>query len=335
MTKQYISPKDTAEDAELLNLRITIGRPVDVAKMPPSIEKLIPYFLENIRDNPSPSKIRAEVIPKLEQLIEQFPTLAVLYNYLVAALERLGEHEKLAVLLKEQYQKNPDYLFARINYAHQLLRQGGIEEIPEIFAHTFALQTLYPQRKEFHVTEVIAFCTFMALYQDTLEYKSASEAWIDLASSVAPGHPEIKKFASLVKNKQLVLWQKTKPRKDSGQEHFPPSTLLVFATPEQDLIDIITPMLPIPCTILPHTAENLKTQGIFIHSKTQVSITSVFDGGHEGGVICTIEHPAMENDKRNLAISITHVIIKPKHKAEMRVQAYQRKRIAQLKRENG
>jgi hypothetical protein len=94
-------------------------------------------------------------------------------------------------------------------------------------------------------------------------------------------------------------------------------------------------MLPIPCTIQPSTAEHLKKKGMFIHPKMQVLITAVLDGAYEGGVMCTIETHNSKGEAHALIVSITHVIIKPKHKAEMRVQAYQRKRIAEIARDKG
>jgi hypothetical protein len=110
---------------------------------------------------------------------------------------------------------------------------------------------------------------------------------------------------------------------------------IVLATPEQDLIDYLTPFLPIPCTILPHIAEKLnKEHGTAISSKTQCIINYLLDGGNEGGVLCEIQMP-QRNQKNALLMSITHLSIKPKHKTEIRVQAYQRKRIAQIKKEGG
>jgi hypothetical protein len=338
MTKRYISPNDTPDTEVLLELRITTESLTSMVKAPPSVEKHFAYFLENLRDKPSVPKIRAEVLPKLEKLIEQYPDIPPLYNYLSAALELLGEDEKVDVLLEEQYRKNPQYVFARLNYGYNLFSQGRTDEIPELLAHKFTLQELFPERKEFHVSEVCAFAAFMGLYQYILGHRKASDAWLELASMIDSENIQIRKVKSIIqgRSKKFAISKLLKSQGKSNEEHFPPSMNLIFMTPEQILIDIITPFLPIPCTVQPHTAKSLASQqGIFLQPTTQLMITSVFDAGHEGGVVCTIDSPKLEESKRDLVISITHLIIKPKHKAAIRIQEYQRKRNAQLRREHG
>jgi hypothetical protein len=165
-----------------------------------------------------------------------------------------------------------------------------VEKIPEVLGSTFVLQEMYPERKEFHIAEAVSFTTFMALYQDTLGYTSASKAWLDLASAIEPEHSEVKKVRSLTRwnLKQKLLRRSVQHQHHGGKEHFPPSMLLIFASPEQDLIDFLTPLLPVPCTLQPRTAEHLQRQGLAIHPKTPMLITGVLDGGYEGGVVCDL-----------------------------------------------
>jgi hypothetical protein len=328
MLKRYISPEDDADIAEnepLLEFRITNKRMTSSEKVPPDVEKLAPYFLDHLRNNPQKTKIREEVLPKLERLLEKHPTSSFLYNFLAAALEQLGEFDRLDALVEEQYHKNPHYIFARLNYAHRLLELGRVSEIPDALAHTFTLHELFPEYKEFHVTEAVGFSALMALYQHTLGHTNASEAWLELASEIEPKHPQLQKIIAHIKRKA--------PQRDSsqaGNEHFPPSMNIIFMTPEQDMIDFLTPMLPVPCTLLPSTAVHLHKQGVAVSPKTQVSIMKVLDGAHEGGVLCEIGTHDKNGQESVLIVSLTHLIIKPKHKAEIRVQAYQRKRIAQI-----
>jgi hypothetical protein len=223
-----------------------------------------------------------------------------------------------------------------VNYAYHLLAQGRIQEISGVFAGKSTLQELCPERKEFHITEAVAFSAFMGLYRYVLGYQRASDAWLELASEIDDESSEIAKAKAIIqgRNKKLPLPQIVH-RHDAEQEYFPPSMLLVLVTPEQKLIDFLTPLLPIPCTIEPRTAEHLKRQGILLHPTQQVMITSLLDMGYEGGVVCMIESPSLAKDEKDLATSITHLIIKPKHKAAIRVQEYQRKRVAQLQRDHG
>ena len=58
---------------------------------------------------------------------------------------------------EENMRKNPDYLFARANYAEIFFTRQEYDKIPEIFDHAYDLQTLYPKRKRLHITEFVNF----------------------------------------------------------------------------------------------------------------------------------------------------------------------------------
>ncbi|MBN1935009.1 MAG: hypothetical protein JW934_10110 [Anaerolineae bacterium] len=64
----------------------------------------------------------------------------------------------------ENYRRNPDYLFARLNYAELFLRRGDYERVAEILEHKFDLKLLYPRRNRFHVSEVSNFIGLVGLY---------------------------------------------------------------------------------------------------------------------------------------------------------------------------
>ena len=66
-------------------------------------------------------------IPELVALVNKYPHLPMLYNYLSVAYSRAGKREKAEEIVRENYQLNPDYLFARLNYAELCRTQGDYE----------------------------------------------------------------------------------------------------------------------------------------------------------------------------------------------------------------
>ncbi len=58
-----------------------------------------------------------KAIPELLELLEQYPNMPTLYNYLSVAYSRSGQRKKAEEIIQENYRRNPDYLFARLNYA--------------------------------------------------------------------------------------------------------------------------------------------------------------------------------------------------------------------------
>jgi hypothetical protein len=125
-------------------------------------------------------------ISQLVALKKQYPHIPVLYNYLTAAYSIVGDRENVRALTFENYQKNPDYLFAKVNYAQLCLYDGEIEKIPEIFDHKFDLKLLYPKRKKFHVSEFAAFTGVMCVYFNEVGERKAAEILHSALQGVAP-----------------------------------------------------------------------------------------------------------------------------------------------------
>jgi tetratricopeptide (TPR) repeat protein len=122
-----------------------------------------------------------KAIPILLELLEKYPHIPQFYNFLNAAYGNSGEAKKADETALEIYQKFPDYLFGRANYALICLQKGEHEKIPEIFDNKLDLQLLFPERKKFHITEYTSFATVMALYYlDTGKHEAAKTYYSSL-----------------------------------------------------------------------------------------------------------------------------------------------------------
>ncbi len=105
-----------------------------------------------------------EAVTEIKALIKKYPNIPMLYNYLNAAYTKLGNIEEREAIVMECYQKFPDYLFGRLNYAQLCMQRGEIEKIPEIFDDKFDLTLLYPHRKRFHISEFVNFSGVIGVY---------------------------------------------------------------------------------------------------------------------------------------------------------------------------
>jgi tetratricopeptide (TPR) repeat protein len=123
-----------------------------------------------------------EAIPELRDWITQYPHIPQFYNYLSVAYSLVGQRRESEAVVQENYRRNPDYLFARINYAEVCLARGDYEQIADIFAHTFDLHALYPQRKRFHLSEVANFMGLVGLYFVAIGNREAATSLLILAT---------------------------------------------------------------------------------------------------------------------------------------------------------
>jgi tetratricopeptide (TPR) repeat protein len=136
-----------------------------------------------------------EIIPELLDMIERFPDIPVLYNYLVNAYKAIGDLPKSDSLTIQLHRQFPDYLFGRANYAIQLLESRQIERAGEVLDGKFSVGELYPDRKIFHVSEITAFNYPAGLYLALKgRHGEARKVFLELLS-VAPNFPITKILA--------------------------------------------------------------------------------------------------------------------------------------------
>ena len=93
----------------------------------------------------------------------------------------------LSSYIMENYRRNPDYLFARLNYAELCLARGDYETVAEIFEHKFDLKLLYPKRRRFHISEVANLMGLMGVYLLETGECEAAEKYYEILSQIAPG----------------------------------------------------------------------------------------------------------------------------------------------------
>lgn len=127
-------------------------------------------------------------IPELLALHEKYPKIQQFANYLVVAYNRTGQKELARQLIVANYRRTPEYLFARVQYAELCLREGNYAEVPQIFAHKFDLKVLYPERRRFHVSEVVAFFSMLANYFLVTGNRERAEQIYQMLCQLQPKH---------------------------------------------------------------------------------------------------------------------------------------------------
>ena len=133
-----------------------------------------------------------QAIQPLEELKQRYPGIPRIYNYLCAAYMTAGETAKANEIILENYRLNPDYLFAKLNYAGLCLQEGNTAELYKIFDNQFDLGLLYPKRKEFHVSEVVGFYGMMGRFYLATGNKHAAQICHKMINQLDSRHPVTK-----------------------------------------------------------------------------------------------------------------------------------------------
>jgi tetratricopeptide (TPR) repeat protein len=109
-------------------------------------------------------KKRPKDAKKIIAAIKKYPHLPHLMNYLSSLYSNLGWQEKAEKVNELLIERHPNYLFALVNKANQLLIQKKYDEIPRYLGKHMELKDLFPERAEFHFQEFISFFHIKAKY---------------------------------------------------------------------------------------------------------------------------------------------------------------------------
>jgi len=145
-----------------------------------------------------------EVIPELSNFIKTYSNVPMFYNYLSAAYSRIGDTENAEAVALKNYKKNPDYLFARLNYAQICLRKGETEKIPEIFNNKFDLKQLYPRRSKFHVSEVAGFMGVTGMYFAIIGERETAKLCYRALKQIVPRNQITRQFKRILYPSPLI-----------------------------------------------------------------------------------------------------------------------------------
>ncbi len=147
------------------------------------IENIRGQLFEDVHADPQTA------IPLLEELLVRFPDEPMLLNWLATALQSAGEMDKAEAIALRNFQANPDYLFAKLNYLHIRLAKGDLEAVERVLDKKFDLKLLYPERNVFHVTEFMALAHLMVCYWVKKGEFKPARLLFGTMEKVAPEHP--------------------------------------------------------------------------------------------------------------------------------------------------
>jgi hypothetical protein len=149
------------------------------SRLSPEIRDALPRLHALLHDDP-----RAAV-PELRTWIEREP-LPMFYNWLGMAYSSLGNDDAAAELVRENYRRNPKYLFARLNFAEICLRDGDLAGAREALGAGFDIRPLLGGRKRVHVSELAGYYYAVGVYHIAAGDVAAAEKIYELLAEAAP-----------------------------------------------------------------------------------------------------------------------------------------------------
>lgn len=154
------------------------------------------------------------MVDKLLSLIEQHPLNPQLKNYLSIAYKMVGNNKKSYEVNRWIVKEHPDYLFGRLNLAGELIEKGELDKVPEIMGNLLDIQEMYPERKIFHIGEVLGYNKLAIHYFLAIDNLDAAKSRLDIMERLAPEHPDTEEIAknynSTLLKKGLEFYEKSR-----------------------------------------------------------------------------------------------------------------------------
>jgi hypothetical protein len=187
--------------------------------------------IEKIYDqmaNPKANLDKAE--KNLLALREKYPNVAMIENFLIAVYGISGKRNKCITTIKEHYKKYPNYLFAKVAYAREIMHDEK-DWFEQVFGQALCLEDLYPDRDIFHISEVIAFFALMIENLINKESFSSAEVIFDMLDELDHGSDNIieslrPKMAMIKFMNTIQQWkERDKQKKNKIEKHKLPKKL--------------------------------------------------------------------------------------------------------------
>lgn len=158
-------------------------------------------ILEGLR--PDVEKGRKYTIKKVNKLCLKYPRVPVLKNILSTIYQQNGNTKQAFAVNQWLVREHPDYLFGKINLAAELLLKDEPEKIPEILGDAMEIGHLYPQRKEFHIEEVVGFYNIAVQYFLAIDDVESAEIRVEILEDIDDEHPKTLNAISLLRQHNL------------------------------------------------------------------------------------------------------------------------------------
>ncbi|MFH2044247.1 MAG: hypothetical protein ABIK92_03760 [Pseudomonadota bacterium] len=172
---------------QFISYEIT-DEPIDDSSIPEEVQDELEDLFVRIQKAPE------STIDRLDELISKYPKVPQLYNYISVAYSNLNDTEKSRQYAEKNYNNNPDYLFAKLNYAEICMTEGKYKKVPEILDYKFDIKALYPERDIFHITEVVGFMGIAGSYFANTGEGEQVKLFYKNLKKLAPRHPYTKRL---------------------------------------------------------------------------------------------------------------------------------------------
>ena len=181
----------------------------EINHITPDVRRLLQELQPDIENG------RKYLLKKINRLCLKYPKVPVFKNILSNLYQQQGNMQQAIAVNNWLVKEHPHYLFGKVNLAAEYLHKEEYHKIPEILGKYLEIGALYPERKEFHVEEVMAFNFIVIKYFLSIDKIEDAELRVEILKDLDEDHPK-----ALQAREDLQQWYHIKAalRKQAQQE---------------------------------------------------------------------------------------------------------------------
>ena len=162
-------------------------------------ELLSAFYEDTVAGNP-------EIIKPLKAFIRRRPHIPEAQNHLYALYMMCGKHRKAKRVLRELRKNHPDYLFGLTNEANVLVHEKkDTAAARRLMGERLLLQDLYPERKVFHISEVMHYYQTVVLLLLAEGDIEAAQERHGILLAIDPEHPIAESLTGDILGKRIIV----------------------------------------------------------------------------------------------------------------------------------
>lgn len=139
--------------------------------------------------------------PRAETLFQQVlalePEAPDALNNLASLYLATGRAAQAELLIQRNFERHPDYLFARVHMAVLLIKRGETQRAREMLEPLFSLRRL-------HISEYVSFCMAHIELHLAEKNKDAARSWFEMWEQAEPDDPRLEAYRTRVAKFKLL-----------------------------------------------------------------------------------------------------------------------------------
>ncbi len=151
------------------------------------------------------NKYPKRALPLVKKLYLKHENIEEILNLLTFLYYQARKTRKAEKLVRDHYEKFPESILSKVNYADLCLRKGKKRKIPEIFQNFTDLSDIFPEKEDIHINEYIAFMNLMGRYHLSIRKKEIARCFHLLSHKINKDHPGTKQLGRMLFRKSLSV----------------------------------------------------------------------------------------------------------------------------------